>query len=96
MNVNYYTLLAAFFGTPSAIGPSGVGRVKTIYAWNINAADPAWEKVLMEYKAKYRSVTNMDYLPVFRAMEMLASAMKKAGTDDPMKVAYAMQRPPMQ
>ena len=33
----------------------------------------------------------MDYLPVFRAMEMLASAMKKAGTDDPLKVAYAME-----
>ena len=91
LNVNYYTLLAAFFGTPSAIGPSGVGRVKTIYAWNINAADPAWEKTLLEYKAKYHGVTNMDYLPVFRAMEMLAAAMKKAGTDDPLKVAYAME-----
>ena len=91
LNVNYYTLLAAFFGTPSAIGPSGVDRVKTIYAWNINAADPAWEKTLLEYKAKYHGVTNMDYLPVFRAMEMLASATKKAGTDDPLKVAYAME-----
>ena len=91
LNVNYYTLLAAFFGTPSAIGASGVDRVKTIYAWNINAADPAWEKTLLEYKAKYHGVTNMDYLPVFRAMEMLASAVRKAGTDDPLKVAYAME-----
>ena len=91
LNVNYYTLLAAFFGTPSAIGASGVDRVKTIYAWNINAADPAWEKTLLEYKAKYRSVTNMDYLPVFRAMEMLASATMKAGTTDPLRVAYAME-----
>ena len=91
LNVNYYTLLAAFFGTPSAIGASGVDRVKTIYAWNINAADPAWEKTLLEYKAKYRGVTNMDYLPVFRAMEMLASATKKAGTTDPLRVAYAME-----
>jgi branched-chain amino acid transport system substrate-binding protein len=91
LNVNYYTLLAAFFGTPSAIGASGVDRVKTIYAWNINAADPAWEKTLLEYKAKYHGVTNMDYLPVFRAMEMLASATKKAGTTDPLRVAYAME-----
>ena len=91
LNVNYYTLLAAFFGTPSAIGASGVDRVKTIYAWNINAADPAWEKTLLDYKAKYRGVTNMDYLPVFRTMEMLASATRKAGTTDPLKVAYAME-----
>jgi len=91
LNVNYYTLLAAFFGTPSAIGAAGVDRVKTIYAWNINAADPAWEKTLLEYKAKYRGVTNMDYLPVFRTMEMLASATRKAGTTDPLKVAYAME-----
>jgi branched-chain amino acid transport system substrate-binding protein len=91
LNVNYYTLLAAFFGTPSAIGASGVGRVKTIYAWNINAADPVWEKTLLEAKAKYHGVTNMDYLPVYRVMEILASATKKAGTTDPLKVAYAME-----
>ena len=91
LNVNYYTLLAAFFGTPSAIGASGVGRVKTIYAWNINAADPAWEKTLLEAKAKYHGVTNMDYLPVYRVMEILVSATKKAGTTDPLKVAYAME-----
>ena len=91
LNVNYYTLLAAFFGTPSAIGPSGVGRVKTIYAWNINAADAVWEKSLLEYKAKYHGVTNMDYLPVFRAMELLGAATTKAGSLDPVKVAYAME-----
>jgi len=37
----YYTLLAAFFGTPGAIGAAGADRVKTLYAWNINAADAA-------------------------------------------------------
>jgi branched-chain amino acid transport system substrate-binding protein len=91
LNVNFYTLLAAFFGTPSAIGPSGVDRVKAIYAWNINAAEPGWEKLLLEYKARYRGVTNMDYLPVYRVMEMLVAAMKKAGSEHAQKVAYALE-----
>ncbi len=91
LNVNFYTLLAAFFGTPSAIGPSGVDRVKAVYAWNINAADPGWEKLLLESKAKYRGLTNMDYLPVYRVMEMLAAAMKKAGSENVLKVAYALE-----
>jgi len=87
----YYTLLAAFFGTPGAIGAAGADRVKTLYAWNINAADAARRKTLLEYKTKYNAVTNLTYLPAHRVMEMLASAMKKASATDPIKVAYALE-----
>jgi len=87
----YYTLLAAFFGTPGAIGSAGADRVKTLYAWNINAADGARQKTLLEYKTKYNAVTNLTYLPAHRVMEMLASAMNKAGSTDPVKVAYALE-----
>src|SRR5260221_14074569 len=60
-NVNYYTLRARFFGTPSAIPPFRVDRAKTVYAWKINAADPAWEKALLENNGKYPGGRNTAY-----------------------------------
>jgi branched-chain amino acid transport system substrate-binding protein len=87
----YYTLLAALFGTPGAIGAAGTDRVKTVYAWNINAADAAWQKSLLEYKTKYNALSNLTFLPAHRVVEMLAGAMNKAGSTDPLKVAYALE-----
>lgn len=91
LKATYYTLLAAFFGTPAAIGASGADRVKSTYSWNINAADEAWEKRVLQYEARYKSVSDMAYLPPFRVLGMLADAMNKAGTTDALKVAYALE-----
>lgn len=87
----YYTINAQLPGTAAAIGATGADRVKTIGAWHINAADAALEKALLEYKTKYKAITHLDYLPPFRVVEMIASAMNKAGTTDPLKVAYALE-----
>ena len=91
LKATYYTLLAAFFGTPAAIGASGADRVKSTYSWSINAADEAWEKRVLQYEARYKSVSDMAYLPPFRVLGMLADAMNKAGTSDTLKVAYALE-----
>ena len=91
LTATYYTLLAAYFGTPTGIAVSRADRVETLYAWTINAADATWEKRLLNYKAKYNSISNLDYLPAFRTVEMLANAMHQAGNTDPIKVAYALE-----
>jgi branched-chain amino acid transport system substrate-binding protein len=91
LTATYYTLLAAYFGTPTGIAVSRADRVETLYAWTINAADATWEKRLLNYKAKYKSISNLDYLPAFRVVEMLANAMQQAGNVDPIKVAYALE-----
>jgi len=91
LKATYYTLLAAFFGTPAAIGSSGADRVKSTYSWSINAADEAWEKRVLQYEARYKSVSDMAYLPPFRVLGMLADAMNKSGTTDTLKVAYALE-----
>jgi branched-chain amino acid transport system substrate-binding protein len=65
--------------------------MKTVDAWHINAADPAWEKALVEARRKYDASSNVDYLTAFRVVEMMAAAITKAGADDPMKVAYALE-----
>jgi branched-chain amino acid transport system substrate-binding protein len=43
------------------------------------------------YKTKYKAVSNLDYLPSYRVVEMVASAMSKSGTMEPIKVAYALE-----
>jgi branched-chain amino acid transport system substrate-binding protein len=91
LTVTHYTLLAAYFGTPAGIAVSKADRVLTLYAWTINAADAMWEKRLLDYKTKYKSVSNLDYLPAFRVVEMLANAMNQAGNSNPLKVAYALE-----
>ncbi len=91
LKATYYTLLAAFFGTPAAIGAAGADRVKSTYSWNINAADEAWEKRVLQYEARYKSVSDMAYLPPFRVLGMLADAINKTGTTDPLRVAYALE-----
>jgi branched-chain amino acid transport system substrate-binding protein len=88
---HYYALLAAGFGTPSAIGAAGADRVKTIYSWHLNATDPKWERTILDYQKKFNTRADLAYLPAFRTVEMLASAIGKAGAADPVKVAYALE-----
>ena len=88
---HYYALLAAGFGTPSAIGAAGADRMNTIYSWHLNAADPKWERTIVDYQARYKTNADLSYLPAFRTVEMLASAVNQAGTTDPVKVAYALK-----
>ena len=91
LKATFYAFLAGYPGTWSGIGSAGADRVKTLDAWHINAADAAWQKTLLEYKAKYNTVSNAAYLPAYRVVEMLTGALNKAGSADPVKVAYALE-----
>ena len=91
LDAEYYTILGKLPGTWVTAGPAGAGRIKTIDAWHINAADPAWEKALVDARRKYAASSNMDYLTAYRVVEMFSAAVARAGTDDPMKVAFALE-----
>ncbi|HWA13150.1 MAG TPA: ABC transporter substrate-binding protein, partial [Burkholderiales bacterium] len=91
LKAQYYTLLGAFFGTPGAIGAAGADRVRTLYAFNINDADAASQMNLLAYKERFGALTNMSYLPAQRTVHMLAAAMAQAQSDDPLKVAHALE-----
>jgi branched-chain amino acid transport system substrate-binding protein len=91
LTTHYYTLLAAGFGTASAIGAAGADHMKTIYSWHLNAADKAWERIITQYQSKYKTTADLAYLPAFRTVEMVANAINKAGTAEPLKVAYALE-----
>jgi branched-chain amino acid transport system substrate-binding protein len=91
LKATYYALLTTLPGTVAVMGAAAADRVKTVSPWHINAADSAWQKLLLEYKNRYQAKTNLAYLPAYRVVEMLASAINVAGTTDPVKVAYALE-----
>lgn len=91
LKANFYTLLAPLAGSPAAIGSTGADRVKSIASWHMNATDPVWEKRLLQAAVKYKANTDMAYIPPVRTLDMLAAAINKAGTIDPLKVAFALE-----
>jgi branched-chain amino acid transport system substrate-binding protein len=91
LTTQFYTTHAWVTGTPAVIGPVAASKIKTIMTWHINDAPADWEKKLLRYRDKYAAKTYVDFLPPWQTMDMFASALDKAGKDDPVKVAYALE-----
>ena len=91
LRATFYTVLATIPGTPSAIGSMGANRTKTVAPLTINSVDPKWEKIFLDGKGKYKALSNLDYLPSFRLIDMLATALNKVGSLDTLKIAAALE-----
>lgn len=91
LGAQFFTTHAWVVGTPITIGSVAAGKIKTIMTWHINDAPADWEKKLLRYKQKYKAKTNLDFLPAWQTIDMFAMALDKAGKDDPIKVAYALE-----
>ena len=88
LNVKFLTYYASVTGTPTALGAGAAGRVFIVgYADSNMPGDIG--KVANDFKAKF----NDDYytLAVHHAFNLLSTAMAKAKTTDPVKVAAAME-----
>ena len=68
-----------------------MGRVSGLFPWHANADNNPYDIYNQEFKRKYRSAQNFDYIVAHRAVEMLARAVVDAHSDDPLKVAYALE-----
>ena len=88
--VRFYSISGWLPGTAVAIGSTGEDKVKAVGPWHINAADKAWEENLMTAKAKYGALSYLDYLSIYRLLDMLATAIATAGSK-PLNVAYALE-----
>jgi branched-chain amino acid transport system substrate-binding protein len=84
----FFTYYAGVTGTPSALGTNGAGRVYQI-AYNHYNMGGQMDKWMKEFKAKY----NDDFYTgsTIRIFEMLGTAMAKAKSTDPVKVAAALE-----
>ena len=91
LDVRYYVFVGNIAGTTAGLGGAGVGKVYSLFPWHANAEANPYETYNQEYKAKYKSAENFDYIPAHRALEMLARAIAEAHSNDPMNVAYALE-----
>ena len=87
---NIYTYYAQVVGTPTAMGAAGADRVRMVSYWHPNIApDYPYEKIYLDYKKRF----NEEWFTVasFTSLAVLAEGIKRAGSTDPLKVAYAME-----
>jgi len=99
LDVQYYTFYAGGLGAPTAIGESGVGKVKQVTEWEENLAErynlEDTRKIMEDFDKRYPEI-EFYYYRVMTELNMLKKAMEKAGTTDPKAVAYAMEGMKMQ
>jgi len=91
LKVDWYTYYAGALGAPTAIGKDGVGHVKQVTEWHKNAlpeADP--DQVAYEKRFTGKE-DDFSYWRLKTMFEMLVTAMKNAKSNDPVKVARALE-----
>jgi len=91
---NYFALYAYIVGSPTAIGESGAGHVKTLSTWHANVPDNRLERFANDYKKKFRE--DMWFNNAKTELDMLIKAMSAAQSTDPLKVARALEGMKMQ
>jgi branched-chain amino acid transport system substrate-binding protein len=89
LNANFYTYYAGVIGTPTAVGPAGENRMRQVAYWHPNIAGYPGEQQYLEFKKKFNE--EWYALATHTSLTMLADAMMRTGSTDPLKVAYAME-----
>ncbi len=84
-----YALLAYMQGTPTAIGEAGADRVKMVAPWHANIDNNTLDKYAADYRARYKA--DWFWLPIKQTIDLLAMAMNKAQSTDPLAVALALE-----
>ena len=91
LKVNWYTYYGGALGAPSAIGKDGVGVVKQVSEYHDNALpqpDPDAAAYMQRFNTKDDEFA---YYRLKTAFELFAAAASKAKSNDPVKVAKALE-----
>ena len=89
LTVEIHAPLAALQGTPAMIGDAGADRVHAAVFWHPNLENTGLLPFAQAFKTKYKE--DWTWLPMYILPDVVASAMRKAGSDDPSKVAVALE-----
>jgi len=88
LTANFYTYYAGVIGTPTAMGAAGADRVRQVSYWHPNIDSNGAEQIYLDFKKKYGEEWYV--LATVTSLSMLAEAIKRTGSADPLKVAHAM------
>jgi len=89
MTTRIYAPLAGLQGAPAMIGAAGANRVHSINFWHPNIENTPMLANANAFKAKYKE--DFAWLPFHVLPELLTQALRKAGSDEPRKVADALR-----
>jgi branched-chain amino acid transport system substrate-binding protein len=88
----FYTLYATDDGTPSALGDAGLGKVNNIAVWYSNIDIASAGQHFLEFRTRFKDakvdITSSSHRIAF---EMLAKAIDKTQSTDPVKIARVME-----
>jgi branched-chain amino acid transport system substrate-binding protein len=88
LTANFYTYYAGVIGTPTAMGASGAERVRMVSYWHPNIENNPAEPIYVDFKKRFNEEWYV--LASYNSVSMLAEAIKRAGSTDPLKVAHTM------
>jgi branched-chain amino acid transport system substrate-binding protein len=92
LDTKFYTFYGNSLGAPAALGDAGVKRVIAVADWHPNAGGAASDAYYRAFRARFPAAAD-DYLVLRMPLmiEMLATAMTRAGSADPLAVARALE-----
>jgi len=85
---NMYTYYAGVVGTPTAMGAAGADRVRQVSYWHPNIEKHPGEAIYVEFKRRFNE--EWYTLASYTSVTMLAEAIRRAGSTDPLRVAHTM------
>ena len=92
LDARFYTFYGNALGAPAAIGDAGLDRVLAVAEWHPNVGGAASDRFYASFRERFPNPQD-DYVHMrMQAMvEMLAAAIEKAGSADPLAVARALE-----
>jgi branched-chain amino acid transport system substrate-binding protein len=91
LDVRYYIFNGYVSGSVAGVGNAGAEKVLSLSAWHANVDASPYQSINAEFRNKYKRAENFDYVNAHRAVFMLARAVDQARSDDPFKVALALE-----
>ena len=88
LSAAFYTYYAGVVGTPTAMGASGADRVRQVSYWHPNIENNAMEPTYLDFKKKFGEEWYV--LATYTSLAMLAEAVRRAGSTDPLRVAHTL------
>lgn len=91
LNVTWYTYYGGALGAPTAIGKDGVGKVKQVSEWHKNVL-PQLDADAVAYEKRFtQKEDDFSFWRIKTMWELFVAAAQKAKSNDPVKVAFALE-----
>lgn len=93
VDLAFYTYLAHVVGGPTSVGSTGENRLYTVVEFHPNVPGEQGSAEGEKFVSEWRKNHDFDLFQInnYVLLKMLAAAINKAGTTDPLKVALALE-----